>query len=252
LGDVLLLENASNISYHSLQLSANQRLRRGMSLDAYYTWGKALTYGTSDTSITFTDNFTQDPLNVRDSYGPKAGDVRHRFVGVYSWQIPTGGFAKSGIAKAALGGWTLQGILSRRSGLPLNVLSGRDAVGNGRVAGQRPDYAAGSNPYIKDRQGLLWLNAAAFDANTPVAQRRFGNLGANALRGLAAFTYDTSLHKQFAIAERQRLTFRAEFFNALNHTVLGDPNNTLNNPNFGRILSASGGRNIQLALKYAF
>ena len=96
LGDVQVLENASNISYHALQLSANQRLCRGMSFDAYYTWGKAPTYGTADTSITFADGFTQDPLNVRGSYGPKSGDTRHRFVGVYSWQVPTGGLAKSG------------------------------------------------------------------------------------------------------------------------------------------------------------
>ena len=46
--------------------------------------------------------------------------------------------------------------------------------------------------------------------------------------------------------------FHLEFFNALNHAVLGDPNTTLNNPNFVRILTASGGGNIQLALKYAF
>jgi len=252
LGDVLTLENASNIAYHSLQLSANQRLRRGMSFDAYYTWGKALTYGTADTSITFSDGFTQDPLNLRDSYGPKAGDVRHRFVVVYSWQIPITGFARTGLAKALLGDWTLQGILSRRSGLPMNITSGRDAVGNGRVAGQRPDYVAGANPYVKDRAGLVWLTPTAFDVNTPVAQRRFGNLGANALRGLSAFTFDASLHKQLAIHERHRVTFRAEFFNALNHAVLSNPNTALNNPNFGRILSASGGRNIQLALKYAF
>jgi len=41
-------------------------------------------------------------------------------------------------------------------------------------------------------------------------------------------------------------------FNALNHKVLGNPNTTVTNTNFGKITSASGGRNIQLALKYRF
>ena len=41
-------------------------------------------------------------------------------------------------------------------------------------------------------------------------------------------------------------------FNALNHKVLSNPESNRGNPNFGRILSASGGRNIQFALKYVF
>lgn len=34
--------------------------------------------------------------------------------------------------------------------------------------------------------------------------------------------------------------------------VLGNPVSNLGDANFGRILGASGGRNIQLALKYSF
>jgi hypothetical protein len=41
-------------------------------------------------------------------------------------------------------------------------------------------------------------------------------------------------------------------FNALNHKILSNPQGNRSNPNFGRILGASGGRNIQLALKYNF
>jgi len=72
------------------------------------------------------------------------------------------------------------------------------------------------------------------------------------LRGLSAFTFDAALHKRFRIREGHHLTFRFETFNTLNHKVLNDPNPNASNPNFGQILGASGGRNIQLALKYAF
>jgi hypothetical protein len=149
-----------------------------------------------------------------------------------------------------LGGWSVLGIVGRRSGQPVNVLSGRDFVGNGRTEAQRPDIIAGVNPYV--REDLVWLNKSAFDLVAPQAQRRFGNLGYNALRGPSAFTFDAALHKQFQIHERQHLTFRFEMFNALNHPVMGDPINTITNPTFGLIQSASGGRNIQLALKYTF
>jgi hypothetical protein len=60
------------------------------------------------------------------------------------------------------------------------------------------------------------------------------------------------LHKTFAITEGHRLSFRFELFNALNHKVLGNPVTNRGNANFGRIQSASGGRNIQFALKYLF
>ena len=49
-----------------------------------------------------------------------------------------------------------------------------------------------------------------------------------------------------------RLVFRLELFNAMNHKILDAPVGNASNPSFGRIISASGGRNIQLALKYLF
>jgi hypothetical protein len=251
-GDVNILENAANISYHAVQLSANKRLSKGLSFDGYYTFGKALAYFVPDDALNFTLAALQDPLNIAGSYGLKQGDIRHRFVGVYSYEIPTGGFGQSGAAKFLLRGWTLQGILSWRSGLPINVTSGIDSAGNGRVAGQRPDLVAGADPYRRDSNRLTWLNPQAFDNTTPRTQRRFGNLGFNTFRGPSGFNWDGAVHKTFLVAERHRLIFRFEMFNAPNHKILSNPNAQVSNPNFGLIQGASGGRNIQLALKYQF
>jgi hypothetical protein len=99
---------------------------------------------------------------------------------------------------------------------------------------------------------LQWLNPLAFDNKTPAAQFRYGNLGFDALRGPTAFTLDMALHKTFKIREKQTVTFRAEAFNALNHAKFNLPINSLANASFGQIISASDGRNIQLALKYVF
>jgi hypothetical protein len=63
---------------------------------------------------------------------------------------------------------------------------------------------------------------------------------------------DLALHKTFFLTERNQLTFRAEAFNWLNHTTLGNPIMNASDPNFGTINSAGTPRNIQLALKYRF
>jgi hypothetical protein len=252
-GDVNILENAGNISYHGLQLSANQRLWRGLTFDAYYTYAKATAYYVPDGTITFTLASLQDPNNIAGSRGVKDGDLRHRFVTTVSYQVPTWkAAARNPLLRGVFGGWTAQVISSQRSGIAFNATSGALLVQNGRVDGQRPDLVAGANAYNINPSALTWLNRAAFDIATPAAQRRFGSLGYNALRGPSGFTFDASLHKQFQITERQRITFRFEMFNALNHPVLGNPVSAVSNPNFGTILNASGGRNIQLALKYNF
>jgi hypothetical protein len=111
---------------------------------------------------------------------------------------------------------------------------------------------SGVDPYVRDTDSLVWLNKQAFDIAAPQAGGRFGTLGWNALRGPTAFNWDMGLHKTFQVAEEQRITFRFELFNALNHANFNNPNPTVTNVNFGKILSAQPGRSIQLALKYVF
>lgn len=251
-GDVNVLENAARITYHGLQLSANQRFSKGLTFDAYYTYAKATGYFMPDGTITFTLASVQDFYDLAGSRGVKDGDIRNRFVGTFSYLVPTGSLGGNKFLKAVLGGWNAQSITSWRSGLPFNVTAGTQLVANGRVDGQRPDYVLGTDPYNRNTTALTWLNRAAFDNTAPQRERRFGSLGYNALRGPSGFSFDAALHKQFQVHEGHRVTFRFEMFNALNHKILGNPVAALTNPNFGLITGASGGRNIQLALKYNF
>jgi hypothetical protein len=255
LGSVEFRENAARSAYHALQLSANQRLSHGLTFDGYYTWSKTFSYYIIDVS-TPTGGPIQDPDNIAGSSGPKAGALRHRLVGVYSYALPVlSSTRQTGVGKAILGDWTVQGILGWRSGLPFNVTAGRDLVGNQRVTGQRPDVMPGVAPYAEGSDPLVYLNKAAFDISGPLAQQRFGNLGYNALYGPSGFTFDAALHKAFVVRERHRITFRVEAFNVLNHKVLGNPTSNFSSSNFGRILSTDRAvlsRGIQLALKYTF
>ncbi|MBS1859226.1 MAG: TonB-dependent receptor [Acidobacteria bacterium] len=253
LGQVNFEENAGRISYHALELSANQRLWRGLNYDVYFTMASMRGYYAPDDTITFTGSGLQDPNNIAGSMGPFEGQAKRVFRSVFSYSIPGGTHLKNRFLRGVLSGWTLRSIISRRSGIPLNVTTGNDFVGDGRAAGQRPDVVAGVNPYIPNHATQTWLTAAAFDVNTVKTQKSFGNLGFYALTGPAAFSLDSGLHKTFPIHEKQSLTVRLESFNTLNHTVLGNPVTTLNNPLFGTITgTAVGPRVVQLALKYAF
>jgi hypothetical protein len=253
LGQINFEENAANISYHALELSVNQRLWHGLNYDAYFTWSKSLGYYTPDDTITFTGNGLQDPLNIAGSNGPTEGMPQRYFKGILSYEIPGGRRFHSRFLRGALGGWTLRSIVGWRSGIPFNVTSGSDFVGNGRTAGQRPDDVPTVDPYVDNVAGLVWLDPAAFTVTPVKAQKRYGNLGFNALLGPGAFTMDSGLHKTFSINDRQKVTFRLESFNTLNHPVFSNPVATFNNANFTQITTTSGSpRAYQVALKYAF
>lgn len=161
-------------------------------------------------------------------------------------------FTSTPVAHYILGGWAVQGITSLRTGFPLNVTAGTDLVRNQRPNYQRPDTLAGVSSYATSPDGLVYLNRAAFDIATPGAQRRYGNLGYNALRSPGSFTMDASVHKNFRVRESHTFSFRVEAFNAFNHFNPGGPVASVSNPNFGIIQSGSAGRNLQLAAKYIF
>jgi hypothetical protein len=245
LGQINVEENAANIAYHGLELSVNQKSWHGLRTDAYMTWAKSNSYYNADDTITFTGSALQDPMNIAGSKGPVRGLPLLRYTSVISYAIPS-----PKRWRPVLGGWTFRTINTWRGGIPINVTSGVDVVGNGRSAGQRPDPVQGVDPYV--REGLVWLNPAAFTTAGVRAEKRFGYLGYNAFRGPGALTLNAALHKNFKLTETQQVTFRLETFNTLNHPVLSAPVTNFNDPNFGKIQTASGGRNVQLALKYAF
>jgi hypothetical protein len=80
-----------------------------------------------------------------------------------------------------------------------------------------------------------------------------GGVGRNTVRGDTFINLDLALIKNFRITEAQKLTFRAEFFNALNRPNFGLPIGVVGAPAFGSAVDTiNPARMIQFALKYAF
>jgi hypothetical protein len=142
--------------YDGLQLSARKRLSHGLALNGNYTLSHTDQCGGEDA---FGPTVVQDWDNIAASCGTSGLEVRHALVVDYSYELPWG--------------FTLGGITQARSGLPANLVTGRDIRGNGFPSTQRPDLSGGSL-YANDQTYLNWYNKAAF-ANP--AAGTFGNIG---------------------------------------------------------------------------
>lgn len=154
---------------------------------------------------------------------------------------------RSGLANAALGGWSLGGILQLQSGSPFTPTTGRDIANVGTIT--RPDRAGQgtvAEPAIEQ-----WFDSTAF---LNPANFTFGNSGVNILRGPGYRNVDAILSKNFPLGGEARFVqFRFEAFNALNQTNFGQPNANINQPaQVGRVFSAGAPRVLQLALKLNF
>jgi hypothetical protein len=179
-------------------------------------------------------------------------DFHASHIGSFSWlwDLPQLRSQPS-VLRAIAGGWQLNGLVTLRSGFPVNVISGRDVVLSG-TPGQRPNVI-GEHRLSDDRttgeKALAWFAAAAF---VRPAAGNHGNVGRNALIGPPASTANLAVFKNFDLpGEQTKLQFRSEFFNAFNHVNLGGPNGTFGS-RMGRITTAADARVIQFALKLLF
>ncbi len=214
----------------------------GLSMVANYTWAHAL----DDTSSTFSDSLQGGSGNGYGSLGytllsnPKLDwgnadyDVRQRFVVSPIWQTPWYKSEK-GLGEA-LGGWSLVGIFTARTGIPFTAYDLNNDYNfytfPRLTPATTPTYRVTSNPGAPSAPNSYNLLTLPLPANCTVASCPADNptLGIsdfgpfpsgmtarNAFRGVGAWNFDSAVNKEFKLTERFGLTFRAEGFNILNH-----------------------------------
>ena len=236
----------SNASYHSLQLSLSRRFTGGLTFMAAYTFGKLLDYYSAQNL----GQVPQDPYNERADRARSDEDRNHVFSGSFVYQLPFLRARQSLLGKV-VGGWSMSGLITASSGLPIYIISGRDYSLTG-VGFDRPDLVGNPRRDWADKNDMLqqYFNTAAFVPNQP---GRYGNTGRNLLSAPGFMNVDVSLVKAFNISEKLgQIQFRSEFFNALNRANFGAPVSNLNNTTFGRIQTAGDPRIVQFALRYQF
>jgi len=139
----------------------------------------------------------------------------------------------NGTVRMLATGWQVSGIVRILTGQSLTLLSGLDQALTGATNDQRPNQVLAS-PYAAITNIQSWINPAAF---AQPALGTYGTMGARNVRGPGSINIDMGVTRTFRIREKQSVQFRAEAFNMPNHVNPNNPNVTLTDPNFGKILS---------------
>jgi hypothetical protein len=244
------LENTAQSWYEAGYVNLRRRYSTGLTLLANYTWSKNLTNAPDFRSPMFEASIPQNNSDLAAEKGPGC-DLRHRFALSVVYDVPKIDGAR--LVRAITSDWRASAVYQVQTGFPFTISVFGDTANSGTVLGENPIRAnyTGQPVFGSNTQNAAqWFNPAAFA--TPPAFT-FGNVGRNSIYGPGLQTLDLAMVRQFALTERSRFQFRAEFFNALNHVNLGTPNRFVNTPQFGTITeAATPGRQIQLSARVSF
>ena len=287
-GDISYHGNQGHSNFAGFQAGLARRWSRGVQFQASYTWSH-------------TKDVQSDPLPSRvaaQGEGSKhLGDVQsffQLFTGFTRQFDPSADFGRADfdqthnlvfnvIARTPqfrgwrrfAAGWQAAALAGFRSGFPFSVHSTELYLpeAGGLLIHNRADFLGrqtGQASLSKRKSvpgGVVMLDPAVF---APPTGGKIGNAQRNAFRGPGFWNADLSVSRSFPLGmlgEGGSLQFRAEFFNAFNHTNLNSPDANLESPDFGQAVFGRQGfssslptvsplndqpRRIQFALKLYF
>jgi hypothetical protein len=218
-----------NYYYNGLQVQFKKAMGHGLQMEGSYTWSKNIDDGGGSVASDPFRNSISTLLWFCESCRRSLADQdqRHNLTANYVWDIPTPASFK-GPAKAILGNWETNGILTILSGTPFTVLVQGDQLGqNNTDAYQYPDRVNGpgcANP-VNPRNASGYVKTACFTSPSPIY--RIGNAGRNSVIGPGLVNMDFSLFKNIPIpkiSEAFKAQFRTEVFNIFNRANFTSPN----------------------------
>ena len=236
-------DKSGHSAYHALVIKADRRFSKGLTFNWNYVLSKLLT----DSENYAPGGFASDQYNRRMEKGLAGSDQTHVAKMSTVYELP---FFKS---NRLIGGWRISAIQVYANGTPVGVSRGNSL----------PLFNAATRPFITsydnwrapikgdkfDPQVDRFLDRSAFPAVQP--SMLWGNMTRNnpRVRTFGSFNENVSLAKSFRIREAFRADFRWEAFNVFNRHNFGAGNTSLDGNTFGLVNSASGSRDMQIALK---
>ncbi len=271
-------------NYNSMQVKATKRFYGKTFIDANFTWSRDLTNAPADYS-----GFIQNIYNVNGDYG-RASDDRNKVLSIDGVLEEPWFREQKNLTGRVLGGWELSGIYAVNSGLPLTVAAsgglqinynlpgGVNSVFNNSTNGGTVTDNAGLSVLGNTNAGLRtnqvgnpnqawnsggihnkaysnsakpWFYTGAFAApaqNSPYpASAKRGTI-----QGPGFNRLDLGVYRNFRIWERVNFQFRAEAFNAVNHTNVQSIGTTATSGTFGEVTGYRDARIMQFAGKFTF
>ena len=254
----LYRNNVGTTIYHGFYTKLEQRFSKGLSYLISYTRSKL----TDDASSVFDASILTGPVlnasSPADAFNRKlerddsAGDIPHVFVASAVWDLPFGAGRRrhaDGFVGAVANDWTVTGVLTLQSGVPIAVTQ---ATNNNAFAGfglQRPNLVGEPELPSGERSVARWFNTAAFAAAN---QFTLGTSSRHPVRGPGYRNLDLALMRRVRLPAGNAIEVRAEVFNATNTPPLGAPNGTFGSAAFGSITTAGDPRVVQFAVKFVF
>jgi hypothetical protein len=256
-GPIRITNNEANSLYHGLQIGVNRRFSKGLLFGVAYTYSKTWDDGSAQRDI------IPNAFDAGNLWGPSSQDRRHVLVLNYIYELP---FFRdhSTLVGKLLGGWQINGVSQFQTGTPFTIATGDDFAGVGSGSGSQiwnrngdPFLSRGERAFSESTADQnFWFRPRNQDGTpifTPPANGTFTTQeNRNLLYNPGFQNWNIGLFKSFYITERQRLQFRAEAYNFINHPNWSNPDSNPRSSTFGKITAKNSERQLQLALRYEF
>jgi hypothetical protein len=249
-------DTIANSNYNGLQMSLDKSFSHGLLFSASYTFSKAIDQGAS-----FENEL--DPLNFDFTRGLSLLSAKNRFVFSPYWEIPVPKY--DGFKGKAVNGWGVSAIITYQSGFPIRMQNQDDSELMSSIffeSANTPTMIAPNqrvNPKVQQNFGFgsgnYYFNPNNYTDGTvdPSLLGVFGNTPHSLCCGPPINNTDLVISKKTPINDRWNTEFRAEFYNAWNHTQLNNPDGDFSDSTFGQILKTrEDPRVMQFGLKVLF
>jgi hypothetical protein len=243
-------KSVANSNYNALETTLRYR-HRGSQFLLSYAYAKSIDQGSNIGE-------QLNPIAPRESRAISAWDLKHVFVGSYTFALPLDALLRK--SNRLTDEWSLSGTTRFSTGFPVTLFENTDNSLLGTLGNGANNYLLDTPQYLP---GLLKINRngrngrAAFNTSL-FPEESLGQLG-NAKRrnfyGPGGENFDMTLKKNLRLTEAKSIEFRAEAFNAFNHAQFygaASVDGQREDPSFGQIESAAAPRLMQLAAKFTF
>ena len=229
---------------HAGMMQLRRRLGNGFSANIDYTYSKSI-----DDAGLGGIGIAQNWRDLKAERALSTFDQRHLLNVQAQYTSGSGVFGSNilgGWKGAFLKQWTLTGLMTIGSGMPLTPVYAAVVPGTGRTGSMRPSLTGSS---VTDAPAGLFLNPAAYQAP---AAGEWGNAQRNSITGPGQFSLNTSLTRAFRLRDRYNIEFRLEANNILNLVTFPGWNTMINSSQFGLPDRSNPMRKVHANLRVSF